>query len=83
MLRIARDNSDSEAERRAVKRVTPEQLEAWGVISRGRGKWVASNAYALLTGDPALPLRLKCGLFKGDDRAVFLDRATFPAPCRN
>lgn len=77
MYRIARKNCDTEAERRMVKRVTPEQLEAWGVISRVKGKWIASNAYALLAGDPAFQIRLKCGLFKGDSKAVFLDRREF------
>ena len=77
MYRTARKNCDSEAERRLVKRITPEQLEAWGVISKGRDRWVASNAYALLTGDPAFSIRLKCGLFKGDDKDVFLDRRDF------
>lgn len=79
MYRIARKNCDTEAERRTVKRITPAQLEAWGVVSNVNGKWIASNAYALLTGDPAFPLRLKCGLFKGDDKAVFLDRREFAA----
>lgn len=77
MYRIARKNCDTEAERRTVKRVTPDQLEAWGVISRIKGKWVGSNAYALLVGDPAFRIRLKCGLFKGDDKTVFLDRREF------
>ena len=77
MYRIARQNCDSEVERRKVKRVTPDQLEAWGVISKVRDKWVGSNAYALLVGDPAFSIRLKCGLFKGDDKAVFLDRREF------
>ena len=77
MYRIARQNCDTEVERRKVKRVTPEQLEAWGVISKIRGKWVGSNAYALLVGDPSFSIRLKCGLFKGDDKAVFLDRREF------
>ena len=77
MYRIARENCDSEAERRSIKRVTPGQLEAWGVISKVRGRWLASNAYALLTGDPAFAIRLKCGLFKGDDKDVFLDRREF------
>ena len=77
MYRIARKNCDTEAERRTVKRITPDQLEAWGVISRIRGKWVGSNAYALLTGDAAFQIRLKCGLFKGDDKTVFLDRREF------
>ena len=77
MYRIARKNCDTEEERRTVKRVTPQQLEAWGVISKVHGKWIGSNTYALLTGDPAFAIRLKCGLFKGNDKAVFLDRREF------
>lgn len=77
MYRIARKNCDSEAERRALKRVTPAQLETWGVVAKVRGKWMASNAYALLTGDSAFQTRLKCALFKGDDKNVFLDRREF------
>jgi predicted HTH transcriptional regulator len=77
MYRTARENCDTEEERRTVKRITPDQLEAWGILSRTNGKWVASNAYALLVGDAAFQIRLKCGLFKGDDKAVFLDRREF------
>ena len=77
MYRIARKNCDTEEERRTVKRITPQQLEAWGVIAKVHGKWVGSNTYALLTGDPAFAIRLKCGLFKGNDKAVFLDRREF------
>ena len=80
MSRIARQNCDSEAERRAVKRITPQQLESWGVVSRARGKFVGSNAYALLTGDGAFSIRLKCALFKGEDRSVFLDRREWTGP---
>ncbi len=79
MYRTARENCDPEEERRTVKRITPEQLESWGIISRINGKWLGSNAYALLVGDPAFQIRLKCGLFKGDDKAVFLDRREFSA----
>ena len=77
MYRIARKNCDTEVERRVVRRVTPQQLEAWGVIAKARGKWVGSNAYALLTGDAAFAIRLKCGVFKGDSKAVFVDRREF------
>ena len=77
MYRIARKNCDTEAERRTVKRITPQQLESWGVISKVRGKLIGNNAYALLTGDPAFAIRLKCGVFKGDDRSVFVDRREF------
>ena len=77
MYRIARKNCTTEAKKRAVKRITPEQLESWGIISKVRDHWVASNAYALLTGDKAFPIRLKCGVFKGDTKAVFVDRREF------
>ena len=42
-----------------------------------KGKWIASNAYAMLTGDRAFSLRIRCGVFKGDDKAVFVDRREF------
>lgn len=69
MYRIARKNCDTEEECRTVKRITPQQLEAWGVITKVHGKWMGSNTYALLMGDPAFAIRLKCGLFKGNDMA--------------
>ena len=77
MYRTARANCDTEEERRTLKRITPEQLEAWGIISRNNGRLVGSNAYALLVGDVSFQIRLKCGLFKGDSKAVFLDRREF------
>ena len=48
-----------------------------GIISRNNGRLVGSNAYALLAGDTSFQIRLKCGLFKGDSKAVFLDRREF------
>jgi len=77
MYKTARWNCKTDAERRNVKRVTEKQLEAWGVIKRVRGKWVGSNAYALLAGDAARTIRIKCGVFKGDIKAVFVDRREF------
>ena len=77
MYRIARSNCRNETEKRSVKRVSERQLEPWGVISRKGDKWVASNAYALLTGDKAFSIRIRCGVFKGDDKAVFVDRREF------
>ena len=41
MYRIARNNARSESERKAVKKITPKQFQAWGVISKvlaGRSK---------------------------------------------
>lgn len=80
MYRIARNNARSESERKTVKKITPNQLQAWGVISRVRNRWIASNTYALLTGDKAFETRVKCGVFKGDSKAVFVDRREFTGP---
>lgn len=77
MYRIARRNCRNETERKTVKRVTESQLESWGIVSQVDGKWVGSNAYAMLTGDKAFPIRIRCGVFKGDNKAVFLDRREF------
>ena len=77
MYRTARRNCRNETERKSVKRITESQLESWGVISRAKGKWMASNAYAMLIGDKAFALRIRCGVFKGDDKAVFVDRREF------
>ena len=77
MYRIARSNCRNESERKSVKRVTGSQLESWGIISRIDGRWIGSNAYAMLTGDKAFSLRIRCGVFKGDSKAVFVDRREF------
>lgn len=45
-------------------------------LRRG-GKLVATNAFALLSGDKALGTVVKCGVFKGDTKAVFVDRREF------
>ena len=77
MYTIARKNCKTDAERKKVKKVTPTQSQDWGVISKVRGKWVASNAYALLTGDKAFATRAKWGVFKGSTKAIFVDRRDF------
>ena len=77
MYRIARRNCRNETERKAVRRITENQLESWGIISKRDGKWIGTNTYAMLTGDKAFPIRIRCGLFKGDTKAVFVDRREF------
>ena len=68
------ENAPTNSVRALVKPVTVRQLVRWGgLMERGRG-YVPSNAYALLTGNAVLATVVKCALFKGVDRAVFLDR---------
>ena len=68
------ENAPAGADRSLVKPVTVRQLVKWGVLIQRARENVPSNAYALLTGDDRLATTVKCALFKGADRAVFLDR---------
>ena len=80
MYRLARENCRNEVERGQVKKVSSEQLQSWGIVSFAVGCWRGSNAYALLTGDEAFSTRVRCGVFKGDDKSVFVDRRVFEGP---
>ncbi len=77
MEHLALTNCTNDIVRRGMKHLTPAQLEAWGVIARKGDRWIGSNTYALLTGDPAFATRLKCAVFRNDSRAVFVDRREF------
>ena len=77
MEHLALTNCSDDLLRRSVKHLTPVQLESWGVIARKGDRWMGSNTYALLTGDPAFATRLKCAVFRNDSRAVFADRREF------
>jgi predicted HTH transcriptional regulator len=65
---------------KAEKTVTPDQLDRWGVIKREGGKIRPTNAFMLLTDNPFHFARVQCGLFKGTDRVVFIDKREFDGP---
>lgn len=68
------ENAPTPADRSFIKPVSVRQLVKWGVLV-GHGKaMLPSNAYALLAGLELLSTSVKCALFKGVDRAVFIDR---------
>ena len=62
----------------AVKQLTAKQLLSWGVLVERDGELKPTNAYAILTGSNG-PVRsiIQCGVFKGDTKAVFVDRREF------
>lgn len=47
------------------------------------GKIFPTNAYALLTGQMKMQPVIQCGLFKGKDRAYFLDRRELDGPIQD
>lgn len=70
-------NTLSEGEKLNVKDVTQNVLISWGVLAEKDGAVVPTNAYALLTGQARLQPVIQCAVFKGKDRAYFVDRREF------
>ena len=73
-----RNSKDNEKE--LVKDVTKNTLINWGVLVEEDGEVLPTNAYALLTGNPILEVITQCGVFKGTDRSVFIDRRELTGP---
>lgn len=77
---VAKEHCRSEEEQRRVKNVTKNNLVSWGVLVEKDGKLLPTNAFALLTGNAALPTKVQCAVFKGNTRTVFVDRREFEGP---
>lgn len=70
-------NTLTEGEKLKVKDVTQNVLISWGVLAEKDGAIVPTNAYALLTGQARFQPVIQCAVFKGKDRAYFVDRREF------
>ena len=70
-------NTLTEGEKLNVKDVTQNVLISWGVLAEKDGAVVPTNAYALLAGQARLQPVIQCAVFKGKDRAYFVDRREF------
>ena len=57
-----------------------EQLINWKILKQSEGQLLATNAYALLTSDYFSFSKTQCAVFKGTDRAVFLDKRELKGP---
>ena len=77
MYRTACANCEDAAERKKIKKVTPAQLEDWGILVRGGRKLCPTYAYALLIGSRKFWTEVKCGLFRGTSRAFFRDKREY------
>lgn len=60
--------------------VKKEQLINWKILKQNEGQLLATNAYALLTSDYFSFAKTQCAVFKGTDRAIFLDKREFTGP---
>lgn len=77
MKAMALRNTLTDAEKAKVKDLTQNVLISWGVLIEKNGTAVPTNAYALLTGKAQEQPMIQCAVFKGTDRAYFVDRREF------
>lgn len=62
------------------REVTRRQLVNWKLLKGMDNQDAASNAFALLTSDYFPFSKTQCGVFKGTERNIFLDKREFTGP---
>ena len=70
----------TEEEKKEVHRVTKEHLLNWEVLKSLEGELVATNAFVLFTDDYFRFSKIQCGLFKGTERDIFIDKKEYSGP---
>lgn len=80
MKEIALRNCKNEIQRAAIKEVSKNVLLSWGVLAEEGGNIYPTNAYVFLRGQDTFLSKIQCGVFKGDTRAVFVDRREYTGP---
>ena len=80
MKQTAINNTWQESEKVKIKDVTKNTLLSWGVLTEVQGEIFPTNAFALLSGRMRRQPVIQCALFKGKDRAYFIDRREFDGP---
>ena len=63
-----------------LQQVTRAQLLNWNVIKKTGDGYLASNAFALLTGKHFYYSRTQCAVFAGTDRGEFIDKKEYDGP---
>ena len=80
MKKIAMSACHTKDEMLAVKDMTIEKLEDFGVLCKVGGKLSPANAFGLLTENKNRFARIQCALFKGLTRDIFIDQKVFDGP---
>lgn len=72
----------TDEQRAAQKKVTASQLVSWKILSLFNGKYLPTNAWKLLTNPEELfpDAIIQMAVFKGNTRAIFLDRKEATGP---
>lgn len=61
-------------------KITVTNLENWGILKKNGHSYLPTNAFVLCTNNTFRFAKIQCALFKGEDRAVFLDRREYAGP---
>ncbi|MCM1253689.1 MAG: putative DNA binding domain-containing protein [Clostridium sp.] len=77
MRQIAIDSCKTEDEKTAIKEMTPEKLEDFGILCRVGRTLYPTHAFDLLTDNKNKYAKIQCALFKGITRDVFIDKKEF------
>lgn len=73
----------NDEEKLGIKDVTKNTLLSWGVLIEKDGMLNPTVAFCLLSGKFAPKSVIQCGVFKGKNRSIFLDRREFSGPIQN
>ena len=60
-----------------IKQLTKQNLISWGFLIKRDGKYYPTNAFVLMTDNVLPQATIQCGLFKGVNRDVFIDRKEY------
>lgn len=78
MKAVALTNCKNDFQRQSVKDVTKNVLLNWGILAEAEdGSIHPTNAYVFLTGQDIFFSKIQCGMFKGNTRAVFVDKRDY------
>lgn len=80
MYQYALKQCQTREEQKAVKQVSQKNLISWGLLEKQENKLVPTNGFLLLTNNPFPSAVIQCAVFKGTNRAVFLDRKEYDGP---
>lgn len=81
MKEVALSNSHSETQKESIKDITKNVLLSWGLLAEDEeGIIHPTNGYIFLTGQDDFLSYIQCGMFKGNTRAIFVDKREYTGP---
>ena len=81
MKQVAIANAKTEVQKAAVKDLTKNQLISWGLLAEDEDGCIhPTNGYVFLQGKDEFLSQIQCGMFKGKNRAVFVDKREYTGP---